>query len=170
MANMGPEANASVGSGIFLCPKCGKKSDTATFKDPASSCPFCGSEANAKNNRRREERVKKEIETVLEYRGECVEACSKDLSKGGLCVKTSGEFIGATGESLGLFMGPHRFLARVMWVDKLLNMSTVGLQWKSRLVNRLKQAFFSAASAGGFFYLVFMSCLLIILLYFTFLK
>ncbi len=170
MSNMGPAVKASGSSGTFLCPKCGKQSDISMRKDPVSSCPLCGFESGGINDRRRDQRVRKEIETVLEYQGECVGARSKDLSKGGLCVKTSREFPGTAGDSLGLFVGPHHFLARVMWVDKLLNISTVGLQWRSRLTNRLKQAFFSAASAGGFFYLVFMSCLLLILLYFTFLR
>ncbi len=120
--------------------------------------------------RRRDERVKKEIPTVLEYQGECLESCSKDLSKGGLCVRTADEFPATTGDTLGLFMGQHRFTAQVKWVDKLLDISTVGLQWKSRFVNKIKRLWFSAASVGALFYLVFMSFLIFTMFYLAFFK
>jgi DNA-directed RNA polymerase subunit RPC12/RpoP len=112
-----------------LCPKCGKISYSAD-EHRFSPCPYCGFRFSGKygSDRRREERYKKEAIIVLNYQGRHIEARSTDFSKEGMGIKVLGETPLGMGETVEISASDLHIKAKVMWVNKLPNISLVGLQ------------------------------------------
>ena len=112
-----------------ICPKCGKDSYSAD-EEYFSPCPYCGFRFSGKygSDRRREERVKKEVAIVLAFQGQNLEAKSTDFSKEGLSVNIFGEPPFAVGETIDLSTVDLQIKAKVIWVNILPDRSMVGLQ------------------------------------------
>lgn len=112
-----------------LCPKCEKISYSAD-EHRFSPCPYCKSRFSGKygSDRRREERYKKEAVIVLNYQGRHIEARSTDFSKEGMGIRVLGETSLGMGEIIELSTSDLHIKAEVMWVNKLPNISLVGLQ------------------------------------------
>ena len=79
-------------------------------------------------DKRCEERIKKEIFVVLDYQGHHLEAESTDFSKGGVGIKILGETPFAIGESVKLSTVYIQIKAKVIWMNKIIGQSLVGLQ------------------------------------------
>jgi predicted transcriptional regulator len=80
------------------------------------------------SDRRHEERIKKEIFVVLDYQGQHLEAESTNFSKQGLGIKISGETPLALGDTLELSTSYLQIKAKVIWMNKLIDKSLLGLQ------------------------------------------
>jgi predicted transcriptional regulator len=80
------------------------------------------------SDRRREERIKKNIFVVLDYQGQHLEAESTDFSKKGLGITIFGETPLAAGETVMLTTSYLRIKAKVIWMNKLIDQSLIGLQ------------------------------------------
>ena len=112
-----------------LCPTCGKISYSAD-DHRFSPCPYCGFRFSRKygSDKRREERHRKEDIIVLNYQGHHIEAQSTDFSTEGMGIRVLGESPLSMGETVELSASDLHIKAKVMWVNKLPNMSLIGLQ------------------------------------------
>lgn len=112
-----------------LCPKCGKISYSAA-EYCFSPCPYCGTIFNGKygSDRRCEERHRKEMTVVLHCQGRKLGARSTDFSKEGMGIKVIGEIPLDMGETVEISTSDLHMRGKVMWVNKMPNISLVGLQ------------------------------------------
>ncbi len=113
----------------LTCPRCQKNSYSAD-EQSFHSCPYCGFRFSRRYgpDRRYEERIKQEINFDFFWHEQHFEASTVDFSEKGLSVNIDGETPVTAGKTIDLSIGDLQIRAKVMWVNKLLNKSMVGLQ------------------------------------------
>jgi len=115
----------------LTCPKC-QKNSYSSAEEFFLACPYCGFKFSGKHgpDRRNEERVRQEISFDFPCQEQYFRASTIDLSEKGLSVNVNiyGEIPVTAGETIDLSVGDLQIKAKVIWVNKLLNKSMVGLQ------------------------------------------
>ncbi|MEW6001654.1 MAG: PilZ domain-containing protein [Nitrospirota bacterium] len=112
-----------------VCPKCQRDLYSAK-EEPYHICPCCGIVFSKTygSDRRREERFRQKILFDFPWKEKYFDASTIDISGKGLSIMILGEPLIKVGETIGFPIGDLQINAKIVWINKQLDRSIIGLQ------------------------------------------
>jgi len=112
----------------LVCPRC-QKNSYSSDEESFFRCPYCGFKFSGRYgpDKRREERVQKELPFNFSCEEENVKATTMNFSEKGLSIKIFNDPQIAVGNIIELLVGDLQIKAEVIWVNILPQGSLLGL-------------------------------------------